>query len=139
MRLYETLCLLKPDLDEEELERNIEKVRAQIESTGGEVRELQRWGKKKLAYQIENYTEGYYVLLTFKANNKILGELKHFFKVNEPYLRYMTLRLEEKVEGKVEVEEVQPEVQSGEEEQPQDEPAAAENNSEAKEGEVIAE
>ena len=158
MRLYETLCLIRPDLEEEELEQSIKKIRTQIESTGGEVRELQRWGKKKLAYQIENYTEGYYVLLTFRADNKVLAELKHFFKVSEHYLRYMTLRLEEKVENRVEkkaeaekmeAEVIRAEVQPAEEEQSreeqsreeqsQEEPAAAENNPEAKEGEVIAE
>ena len=109
MQQYETLCILRPDLEEEMLEDSIEKVRSVIQDAGGEVHELQRWGKKRLASLVEEYQDGYYILLTFTANQEALENLKHLFKVNEPYLRYMTVRLDEKEEEQK--EEVQEEDQ----------------------------
>lgn len=134
MRLYETLCLLRPDLEEEKLEESIERIRSVIQENGGEVLELQKWGKKRLAYLVEECQDGYYALITYKANQDALDTLKHLFKVNEAYLRYMTIRLEEKDEDEAqqeEEEEVQEEAVAAEE--------AADTNAETKEGEVSAE
>ena len=67
MRDYEVLYILRPDMTEEEYTAAVEKFNALIQANGGEVVKTDIWGKRKLAYEIEKLREGYYVLVTFKA------------------------------------------------------------------------
>lgn len=95
MRKYETMFVLNPELTTDAVKEMVEKVKALIETTG-EIESVEEWGKKKLAYMIQNkYTEGYYVLVYFKANNELLPELEHAFKVNESIIRHMILSKED--------------------------------------------
>ena len=64
---YETLFVLKPELEEEAIKANVDKFSEIITKGGGEIVSVDEWGKKKLAYPILDRTEGYYVLTTFNA------------------------------------------------------------------------
>ena len=66
MRKYETIFILNPSLDEEAVKANIEKFKGVIENGGGTVENVDFWGKRKLAYEIEKVNEGYYTLINFK-------------------------------------------------------------------------
>ena len=96
MAIYEVMYIIQPDLDSEELlDSAMEKVNSTIESTGGEIVSEKKVGKRRLAYEINDYEEGVYVLINVQAEQTIVPVLEHFFKVNEGYLRYMILRLDE--------------------------------------------
>ena len=85
MKKYETMFVLKTDLAEDAIKGIIERVKAAIEE----------WGKRKLAYLIDKkYTEGYYVLINFSAESKVLPELEHNFKINENFIRHMIINKE---------------------------------------------
>ena len=94
MRKYETMFVLKTDLAEDAIKGIIERVKAAIEKAG-EVESIEEWGKRKLAYLIDKkYTEGYYVLINFSAENEVLLELEHNFKINENFIRHMIINKE---------------------------------------------
>ncbi|SHJ93642.1 30S ribosomal protein S6 [Paramaledivibacter caminithermalis] len=95
MRKYETLFILRPDLEEEKRNELIEKFKSII-ATDGEVEEVNEWGLKKLAYEIKKFKEGYYVLVNFKANQDLPKELERNFRISDDVIRYMVISLEEK-------------------------------------------
>ena len=66
-RLYETVFVLRPDLDEEARDGLVERIKGIITDNQGEIVEEDIWGNRKLAYEINKYDTGYYVLLTFKG------------------------------------------------------------------------
>ncbi len=96
LSFYEVMYIIQPDLDSEELlEAALEKVNSTIEGTGGVILSQKKVGKRRLAYEIDDYKEGMYMLINVQAEQTIVPVLEHFFKVNEGYLRYMILRLDE--------------------------------------------
>ncbi len=94
VNLYEVMYIVKPDLEGEELEGAIARVGETLEKEGGRIELLKKIGKRKLAYEINDYREGYYVLLHVQAEAAVVPALEHFFKVSEGYLRYMVVRLD---------------------------------------------
>lgn len=94
MRKYETLFVLKPDLEKEIVEELIGKVKTIVEADGT-VENVDEWGKRKLAYVIDKkYQEGYYVLIGFKAENSVLDALDHLYKINEQFIRSIVIKKE---------------------------------------------
>ncbi|MBI4857735.1 MAG: 30S ribosomal protein S6 [Acetobacterium woodii] len=94
MRKYETLFVLKPDLEKEVIEESVAKVKAVIEAAG-EIEKVDEWGKRKLAYEIDKkYQEGFYVLIDFKADNSVLDALDHLYKINEQFIRSIVIKKE---------------------------------------------
>ena len=68
MRIYEELFIVKPDAPEEEVDGFVEQLRNQLTTAGATVDKVEKWGKRKLAYRVDKYREGSYVLLQFSAN-----------------------------------------------------------------------
>lgn len=95
MRKYETLFVVRPDIEEEKRNVLIEKFKSIIEKDG-EVEEVNEWGMKKLAYEINKLKEGYYVLVNFKANSDLPKELERNFRISDDVIRYIVVNLEEK-------------------------------------------
>ena len=83
---YETIFITKPELTEEELNAVIEKFKSVIEKDG-EVLEVNIWGKKKLAYEINYIKEGIYVLVKFKSSTELPKELERIYKIDENIIR----------------------------------------------------
>lgn len=94
MNQYEVLYIIVPDLDEEATRASIEKYKEIVASNGGEVVSVNEWGKKKLAYDIDYKTEGYYVLMSFNAAPEFPKELERNYKNDEAILRYLVTRKE---------------------------------------------
>lgn len=92
MNSYETLYVLKPELDDENRAALIQKFSAIITDNGGEVESVDEWGKRKLAYAIDYINEGYYVLVNFKANAELPAELERNFRINDNVMRYMVIK-----------------------------------------------
>lgn len=97
MNNYETLYVIKPNLEEEACAALIEKFAGIISGQGGEIEKTDEWGKRRLAYPIRFknegcYSEGYYVLVEFKAPPTLPLELERNFKINESIMRFMVVK-----------------------------------------------
>jgi small subunit ribosomal protein S6 len=95
MRNYEVVFVIKPDLEAEATAAIVEKFTQLIADQGGEVTGLTQWGKKRLAYEVRKYREGYYVLAEFKGTPAVAQELERVLKITEEVLRYLITRREQ--------------------------------------------
>jgi small subunit ribosomal protein S6 len=97
MNRYEMIYIIDTGLEETARKELVEKVSALISANGGEVEKVdETWGKRRLAYAIDYKTEGWYVLVTFKAPAELPRELERNLQINENVLRYLVVKLEEK-------------------------------------------
>lgn len=94
MRKYETIFILHPSLDEEAVKANIEKFKGVIENGGGTVENVDFWGKRKLAYEINKVNEGYYTLINFEANPELPKELDRVFRITDGVIRHIIVKNE---------------------------------------------
>lgn len=93
MRAYELMFILKPDLAEEAVAEVKEKLQGIIANFGGEfVEEVAGWGKKRMAYSINDYQEGIYVLWNFKGASETVSELDRVIKISDKILRHIIVR-----------------------------------------------
>lgn len=96
MRPYEVLFIVRPDLDEEQTEAVINKFTALIENEGGEIVKVDKWGKRKLAYEIANkYREGIYTLIQFNSEPAVASELDRVMKISDEIMRHLISKIEE--------------------------------------------
>ena len=95
MNKYEVLYIITPEITEEATKAEIEKFSGIVAANGGEVTAVDEWGKRKLAYEIDYKSEGYYVLMTFLSAPEFPSELERNFKNDESILRYMVTRVAE--------------------------------------------
>lgn len=91
MKAYEIMYIVKPTTDELFEEVN-DKFKTLIESNGGVIEKLDRWGKKRLAYEINGFNDGLYVLVTFNAESVCVKELDRVMKITDEILRHMIIR-----------------------------------------------
>ncbi len=97
MNLYETMFILRNDIDEEVKSEFIERLKNAITKNGGEVTGFSSWGKRKLAYTINKiYREGEYFLMYFRGNKEVNKEIEHIFRISEVMIRYIMVRDEGK-------------------------------------------
>jgi len=96
MRNYELMYILKPDMEEEALTQLMEKYSSIITNGGGELVSVDKWGKRRLAYEIKDLHEGYYVLVTFKSEPAVVVELDRVMKISDDMLRFMIINKDEK-------------------------------------------
>ena len=94
MRKYETIFILHPSFDEEAVKANIEKFQGVIENGGGKVENVDFWGKRKLAYEINKVYEGYYTLINFEANPELPKELDRVFRITDGVIRHIIVKNE---------------------------------------------
>ena len=122
MNRYEMIYIIDTGLEEAARKELIEKVSALIANNGGEIEKVdETWGKRRLAYAIDYKTEGWYVLVNFKAPAELPRELERNLQINESVLRYLVVKLEEK-RSAVKPRAVRPEPVAA----PAEEPAAEE-------------
>jgi small subunit ribosomal protein S6 len=95
MRKYEVGVVLAPDLEEEALTEFVGKINRWITDGDGQVLKVDQWGKRKLAYPIDKFREGYYVFVTAEMAPSAVKTLENNFNISESVLRYLTIRLEE--------------------------------------------
>jgi len=98
LRIYETIFILDPSLSDDVFEGEIKKVTELIQSKNGNILKTDRWGKRKLTYPIDKKTEGYYVFLLYQSSSNLPKELESYFRLNESYIRYLTVVSQEKAD-----------------------------------------
>ena len=95
-RVYEVMFIVRPDMADEELDRLISGLEAQVRAAGGVVKGVDRMGKRRLAYLVRKFREGMYVLLTMEsANGAVVHELERRLRVTEPVIKFQTIRVDE--------------------------------------------
>jgi small subunit ribosomal protein S6 len=95
MNSYETIFIIDANLDEEKTKNMVEKFTSLI-SSNGTVESVEEWGKRRLAYEINDRTEGYYVLVNFKSNPDFPKELERVYHITDGILRTIIVKKEEK-------------------------------------------
>ena len=88
---YETIFVINPDVGEESIKALVEKFKSLLE-TSAQFESLEEWGKRKLAYEVRDKNEGYYVLANFKANPAFPHELERIYKITDGIIKYMIIK-----------------------------------------------
>ena len=96
LRTYETIVVIDSLLKSEEIDGIIEKVERILKNNGGNIVSIERWGKKRLAYEIKKRQYGYYVQIVFEAPNSLLRVLEKEYQLEENILRYLTVHLDKR-------------------------------------------
>ena len=99
MRIYEILFIIRPDVPEEEIEGIIDPLKGVVTQSGGTVDKVDKWGTRKLAYRVQKYREGQYVLLQFSTDKaaETVKELERRLRVSDTVVKFLTVRIDEEL------------------------------------------
>lgn len=95
MRIYEELFIAKPDAPDEEVDQFVEQLRTHLTNAGATVDKIDKWGKRRLAYKVDKYREGAYVLIQFSAGPETVKELERRLRVSDLVIKFLTVRIDE--------------------------------------------
>lgn len=96
MNIYETVVILSQNLGEEDLRAATDKIAELVAASGGEILKTDVWGKRKLSYELNKQRFGIYVFFLFRAPAATVKRLEEYFKVFDPLLKFMVIRLSKK-------------------------------------------
>ena len=99
MRLYETIFIASPTLTDEQSDELVKHFEGVIAEQGGELLKTDKWGRKKLAYEVQKFSEGYYTLFQMNAGSKLVAELERRFRNNDAVIKFMSVRLDEEAKA----------------------------------------
>jgi small subunit ribosomal protein S6 len=94
-RTYELMFIVRPDMAEEDLDKLISTLEAAVTSSSGQVKSVERMGKRRLAYTVRKFHDGIYVLLTVEGGGGLIHELERRLRVTEPVIKFLTVRIDE--------------------------------------------
>ena len=94
-RIYEELFIVKPDAPDEEVDQFVETLRTQLTAAGATVDKIDKWGKRRLAYRVDKYREGTYVLFQFTSEPTAVRELERRLRVSDVVLKFLTVRIDQ--------------------------------------------
>ena len=95
MRKYEIMYIVRPNLEEEGRKAVIEGFNTMFTNMGAEIVEMKEWGMRDLAYAIEDFTKGYYVVLTVNSSIEAKSEFDRLAGISEDVIRYIAIKEEE--------------------------------------------
>ena len=95
MRQYELILIVQPDLDEDPTKAVIDRVKNMIIDRGGEILKTDLWGSRQLAYEIQDFREGYYVYMEVQFEPEFGPELKQNLRYIEPIIRYLLTKIDQ--------------------------------------------
>jgi len=96
LKHYESVVIFNAALEDPQIEQAISMLQSNITSTGGEITETDNWGRKRLAYPINNAKSGYYFITRFIGPPSMISEFERTLKLDENVIRYMTIALDKK-------------------------------------------
>jgi small subunit ribosomal protein S6 len=92
---YELMYIVKPELDDQQVQQEIEKVGQLIQTNGGQVKKVTPWGKRRLAYTVKDQREGHYVVEEFDLDQAKVQEVDRVLKISDTVFRHLLVRQEE--------------------------------------------
>ncbi|MCL6472468.1 MAG: 30S ribosomal protein S6 [Firmicutes bacterium] len=93
MRNYESMIILDPTLEAEAIDNLIARISDVIVKNGGKVENVNKWGKRRLAYKIGQNNEGYYIVINLQGENETVAELDRILKITDEVIRHNVIRL----------------------------------------------
>jgi len=103
-RVYESAILINAALDDEAIKTLIGRVKETITTNGGEILEIEDWGRKRLAYQIKKSKIGYYSIFRFSSLPDLIPKLERYYQLDESVLRYLTITLSKDALDQIEID-----------------------------------
>ena len=94
-RTYEIMFIIRPDVEEADLDKLIEGFQKNVTDGGGEIRSTEKMGRRRLAYTVRKFNDGFYVLLNIAAEGKLITEIERRLRVSEPVIKFITVRMDE--------------------------------------------
>jgi small subunit ribosomal protein S6 len=94
-RVYEVMFIVRPDAAEEDVDKLIAGFSTTVTGGGGVVKNVEKMGRRKLAYMVRKFNDGNYVLLTIEATGPVVLELERRLRVTEPVIKFITVRIDE--------------------------------------------
>jgi small subunit ribosomal protein S6 len=95
MRRYETIFIASPTLTDEQAEELVRQFEGIIAEQGGELLKTEKWGRKKLAYEVQKFSEGYYTLFDMNAGSNLIAELERRMRNHDSVIKYLSVRMDE--------------------------------------------
>jgi len=95
MRRYETIFIASPTLTDEQADELVRQFEGIIAEQGGELLKTEKWGRKKLAYEVQKFSEGYYTLFDLNAGPNLIAELERRFRNHDSVIKYLSVRMDE--------------------------------------------
>jgi small subunit ribosomal protein S6 len=94
-RTYELMFIVRPDMTDEDLDKLISTLQSAVPSAGGSIKNVEKMGKRRLAYTVRKFHEGVYILLTVEGGGAVMHELERRLRVTEPVIKFLTVRIDE--------------------------------------------
>ncbi|WP_243355155.1 30S ribosomal protein S6 [Bacillus litorisediminis] len=95
MRKYEIMYIIRPNIEDEGKKALVERFNTILTDNGAEVLEAKEWGKRRLAYEINDFRDGYYQLLKVNAGTEAVNEFDRLARINDDILRHIVVKEEE--------------------------------------------
>ena len=95
MNKYELTVVVSAKIEDDERAQVIEKVKALVERFGGQISDVDEWGKKRLAYEIQKMNDGFYYFIKFEAETTAIAEIESQMRIMDNVLRYLCVKVEE--------------------------------------------
>ena len=99
MRRYETIFIASPVLTDEQADELVRNFEGIIAEQGGELLRTDKWGRKKLAYEIQKFSEGYYTLFEMNAGPSLIAELERRFRNNDSVIKFLSVRMDKQAKA----------------------------------------
>jgi small subunit ribosomal protein S6 len=99
MRDYEVMTIHRPDMAEDDVERNVSALETHLAESGGSVTKRDMWGKRRFAYEIDHLNEGYYSVVTFQAGPETVASLDRALSLADEVVRHKIVRLGDQAAG----------------------------------------
>lgn len=96
MRTYEALYIVRPDMKDDDIDTIAKEFESLVTGSGGVIVRSEIWGRRKLAYRVKRFTEGWYVLLRFESDPALIPRLRSRFRLSEAVIRYLIVYFDEK-------------------------------------------
>ena len=93
-RTYEVMFIVRPDMGEEDVEKLVSTLESQVSAAGGTVKNVERMGKRRLAYAVRGFQDGMYVLFTVEGGGDAIHEMERRLRVTEPVIKFLTVRVD---------------------------------------------
>ena len=94
-RTYELMFIVRPDMTEEDQDKLISNLEHAVSSSGGQVKNVEKMGKPRLAYTVRRFNDGMYILLTFTGSGGLVHELERRLRVSEAVIKFLSVRIDQ--------------------------------------------
>jgi small subunit ribosomal protein S6 len=94
-RTYEIMFIVRPDVEEAELDKLIETFSGYVTTGGGTITSTEKMGRRRLAYTVKKFNDGFYILLIVEAPASLISEIERRLRVSEQVIKFITVRMDE--------------------------------------------